>query len=240
MQNTKLRFKSCSRIWAAASSPARTPDSHGSSLALSKALNQSFVDNGRTGSKLSVISVTFPASNHPTYVRDSKVSIKLGCPLLWGFMRTSLRGWASGLSLLTRASSATSKSTFSSVGVELLKSSNLSLLEPTTLLKSIHKSGIGSLGLVLSRIKSTYVRGDTSSMYSGSHTEMLDTPYVGLSFLVRGLHLLSGPASGDRSVGILLGRVSINSMLHDLVYRSEGIECNMSSVICGCFMARFS
>ena len=47
-----------------------------------------------------------------------------------------------------------------------------------------------------------------------------NTPYVGLSFLIRGLHILSGAASSDRSVGILLGRV----LLHDLIYGAEGTE----------------
>ena len=149
------------------------------------------------------------------------MSIKLSCPLLWGFMQTSLRGWAGCLALLTRSSSTSSKAIKGFITVELLKSSNLSILEPTTLLKSIHKSGVGSLGLLLSRIKSTYIYANSTSQ---SNTVALKTPYVGLSFLIRGLHLLSGPASGDRSVGILLGRVSLNSLLHDLIYRAEGIE----------------
>lgn len=240
LQHNTLRFKSCARIWAAHSSPARNIESHASSLALSKALNQGFIESGRTGSKFSVLSITWPSSSNPTYLTRSKVSIKLSCPLLWGFMQTSLRSWGGCLALLARASSTTSKATFSSIGVELVKSSNLSVLEPTTLLKSIHKSGVGSLGLVLSRIKSNYVSGNPSSLYSGSHVRSLETPYVGLSFLIRGLHLLSGPASGDRSVGILLGRVSLNCLLHDLIYRAEGIECNASNVICSCFMAKFS
>ena len=165
------------------------------------------------------------------------MSIKLSCPLLWGFMRTSLRGWGGCLALLIRSSSVSSKATNGFIAVELLKSSNLSMLEPTTLLKSIHKSGVGSLGLLLSRIKSTYVYANSTSQ---SHMVALKTPYIGLSFLIRGLHLLSGPASGDRSVGILLGRVSLNSLFHDLIYRAEGIECGPSSIICGCLMGRFS
>lgn len=233
----KLSFRSCSRIWAAKSSPAQSPNSHTSSLALSKALNQSLVGCGRTGTKISVLQVSIPSSSQPTYLKSSRVSIKLSCPLLWGFMRTSLRGWGGCLSLLVRSGSATSKSTSGFIAVEFLKSSNLSLLEPTTLLKSIHKSGVGSLGLLLSRIKSTYVNANSQSL---SHTAPLNTPYVGLSFLIRGLHLLSGSAGADRSVGILLGRVSLNCLLHDLIYRAEGIECNPSGVICGCLMGKFS
>ena len=152
-------------------------------------------------------------------------------------MRTSLRGWGGCLALLTRSSSAISKATNGFIAVELLKSSNLSMLEPTTLLKSIHKNGVGSLGLLLSRIKSTYVHANSISQ---SHMVPLKTPYIGLSFLIRGLHLLSGPASSDRSVGILLGRVSLNSLFHDLIYRAEGIECGPSSIICGCLIGRFS
>lgn len=237
LQSHNLSFRSCSKIWAAASSPAQNPESHSSSLALSKALNQSLIGLGRTGTKLSVLQVTYPSSGQPTYLKSAKMSIKLSCPLLWGFMRTSLRGWGGCLALLTRSASSSSKATNGFITVELLKSSNLSMLEPTTLLKSIHKSGVGSLGLLLSRIKSTYVYANSTSE---SHTVPLKTPYVGLSFLIRGLHLLSGPASGDRSVGILLGRVSLNSLFHDLIYRAEGIECNPSGVICGCLMGRFS
>lgn len=185
---------------------------------------------------MSVLQVSWPSSSsQSTYLKSPQVSIKLSCPLLWGFMRTSLRGWGGCLALLSRASSTTSKSSYSSIGVEFLKSSNLSLLEPTTLLKSIHKSGVGSLGLLLSRIKSTYSNGNSQSKASS-----LDTPYIGLSFLIRGLHLLSGSAGADRSVGILLGRVSLNCLTHDLIYRAEGIECGPSGVICGCLMGKFS
>ena len=231
----KLRFRSCCKIWAAKSSPASNPDSHASSLALSKALNQSFIGCGRTGTKISVLQVSYPSSSQSTYLTTPKVNIKLSCPLLWGFMRTSLRGWGGCLALLTRASSATSKSTAGFISVEFLKSSNLSMLEPTALLKSINKAGVGSLGLLLSRIKSTY-----SNSQSMSHTSALTTPYIGLSFLIKGLHIMSGSANADRSVGILLGRVSLNSLTHDLIYRAEGIECNPSGVICGCLIGRFS
>ena len=181
---------------------------------------------------MSVLQVFFPSAGQSTYLKSPTVSIKLSCPLLWGFMRTSLRGWGGSLSLLVRAGSVSSKSTAGFISVEFIKSSNLSILEPTTLLKSIHKSGVGSLGLLLSRIKSTYT-GTTSQ-------PSLETPYIGLSFLIRGLHLLSGAAGADRSVGILLGRVSLNCMLHDLIYRAEGIECGPSGVICGCLMGKFS
>ena len=184
--------------------------------------------------------MSWPSSSQPTYLTTPSISIKLSCPLLWGFLRTSLRGWGGCLALLTRASSSTSKSSAGFISVEFLKSSNLSLLEPTSLLKSIHKSGVGSLGLLLSRIKSTYVYANSQSLYSGSHTVGLATPYVGLSFLIRGLHLLSGSAGAERSVGILLGRVSLTSLLHDLIYRAEGIECGPSGVICGCLMGKFS
>ena len=189
---------------------------------------------------MSVLQVFWPSSAQPTYLKSPKVSIKLSSPLLWGFLRTSLRGWGGCLALLTRASSSTSKSTAGFISVELVKSSNLSILEPTTLLKSIHKSGVGSLGLLLSRIKSTYTYANSSSPYSQSQTMPLNTPYVGLSFLIRGLHLLSGAAGGDRSTGILLGRVSLNCLMHDLIYRAEGIECGPSSVICGCLMGKFN
>ena len=232
-----LSFSSCSRIWAAKGSPAQSPNSHASSLALSKALNQSLVGIGRTGSKISVLQVFVPSSSQSTYLKSMKVNIKLSCPLIWGFMRTSLRGWGGCLSLLSRAGSATSKSNSGYISVEFLKSSNLSLLEPTVLLKSIHKSGVGSLGLLLSRIKSTYVNANSQSL---SRSGSLDTPYVGLSFLIRGLHILSGSAAAERSVGILLGRVSLDCLLHDLIYRAEGIECGPSGVICGCFMGKFS
>ena len=211
-----MSFRSCSKIWAAASSPAQNPELHLSFLGLSKALNQSLTGLGRTGTKLSVLQITYPSSGQLTYLRSGKTHIKLSCPLLWGFMRTSLRGWGGCLALLIRSSSASSKAINGFIAVELLKSSNLSMLEPTTLLKSIHKSGVGSLGLLLSRIKSTYAYANSTSQ---SHTAKLKTPYIGLSFLIRGLHLLSGPASGDRSVGILLGRVSLNSLFHDLIYR---------------------
>ena len=66
----------------------------------------------------------------------------------------------------------------------------------------------------------------------------LATPYVGLSFLIKGLHIMSGSANADRSVGILLGRVSLNSLTHDIIYRAEGIECNPSGVICGCLIGK--
>ena len=234
----KLRFKSCCKIWAAKSSPAQNPDSHASSLALSKALNQSFVGIGRTGSKISVLQVFYPSSSQSTYLTTPRVNIKLSCPLIWGFMRTSLRGWGGCLALLTRAASTTSKSTAGFISVEFLKSSNLSMLEPTTLLKSINKAGVGSLGLLLSRIKSVY--SNSQSGYSSSNTAALTTPYIGLSFLIRGLHIMSGSANADRSVGILLGRVSLNSLTNDLIYRAEGIECNPSGVICGCLIGRFS
>lgn len=178
--------------------------------------------------------MSYPTSNQSIYLASPRVSIKLSCPLLWGFLRTSLRGWAGCLSLLVRASSSTSKSTSGFISVEFLKSSNLSLLEPTALLKSINKAGVGSLGLLLSRIKSSY----SSSKFASSSA--LATPYIGLSFLIKGLHIMSGSANADRSVGILLGRVSLNSLTHDIIYRAEGIECNPSGVICGCLIGRFS
>ena len=186
---------------------------------------------------MSVLSVTFPSSGQPTYLECASINIKLSCPLLWGFMLTSFRGWGGCLALLARSASTTSKPRTGHLVVELVKSSNLSLLEPTTLLKSIHKSGVGSLGLLLSRIKSTYIYANEKAQ---SHVVPLRTPYVGLSFLVRGLHLLSGAAAGDRSVGILLGRVSLTTLVHDLIYRAEGIECGPSSIISGCLLGRFS
>ena len=237
---TNLSFSSCSRIWAAKSSPSTNPNSNASSLSLSKALNQSLVGIGRTGTNISVLQVSCPVGSSSTYLTTPKLRIKLACPLIWGFMKTSLRGWSGCLSLLSRSSSASSKATAGFITVELIKSSNVSILEPSTLLKSIHKSGVGSLGLLLSRIKSVYVNSGSQPSSSRSNSLSLSTPYIGLSFLIRGLHLLSGPAMGDRSVGILLGRVSLNCMFHDLIYRAEGIECGPSGVISGCLMGKLS
>lgn len=235
-----MGFGSCSRVWAAKSSPASSYESNESSLALSKALNTGLVSSGRTDSKLSVVSISWEGSSSASYLKRSSINIKLSCPLLFGMIQTSLRSWGGCLALLGRSGSTSSKAVSGFISVELVKSSNLSILEPTTLLKSIHKSGVGSLGILLSRIKATYISGGSSSSYTMSPTSILNTPYVGLSFLIRGLHILSGTAGGDRSVGILLGRVSLDCLTHDLIYRAEGIECGPSGVICGCLMAKLN